>query len=130
AFLREDTGLPRGVDMEHYTYTLGGEPPREGWRKEISGFTALQWRPKEWLTASASTRYSHFKTLDQFHQRTTDFERKDGGWSSLFSIKVEPKEGLQLYTKYGRSVRAPSIFESLSGPSFYYPVEQNPLKLK
>ncbi len=129
ALVNESSGLPRGVDGEEYL-ELGGEPPRDGHRKEISGFTELEWKPVQKVTASASTRYSHFRTVDNGYVAKPGFERKDGGWSSLFKLTVEPKDGLQLYTKYGKAVRAPSIFESLSGASFYFPVEQNSLKLE
>lgn len=130
AFVREDTGLPSGVDRDYYAWTLGGDTPRQGRREEVSGFATVEWQPVKWITASASTRYSHFITLDNHFTRTSTFKRKDGGWSPLFSLMVEPRDGLQLYTKFGRAVRAPSIFESLTGSSFYYSVEENQLKLE
>ncbi|NYT79635.1 TonB-dependent receptor [Alcaligenaceae bacterium] len=130
AFVREDTGLPSGVDRNYYISMVGGGAPREGWREEGSGFAKLDWQPYKWLTASASTRYSHFTTLDNYFARTTKFRRQDGGWSPIFSLMVEPHDGFQVYTKFGKAVRAPSIFESLTGTSLYDTVEDNNLKLE
>ncbi|NYT35321.1 TonB-dependent receptor [Allopusillimonas soli] len=130
AFVYEETGQPRGLDLQYYMWELGGEPTSNGSRQEGSGFVGVDWQPLQWLKAGATTRFSHFVTKDNFHTRTSTYKRHDSGWSSLFSLTIEPEEGLQLYTKYGRMVRAPSIFESLTSPSFYYPIEKNPLKLE
>ncbi|MBK0032590.1 TonB-dependent receptor [Erwinia sp. S43] len=125
AFTRETVGLPDGVDKDWYTSTQF--LPRDGWRKETSGFTTLEWKPLDWLTLNGSTRYSHFETMDKSTTLTEPFERKDGGWSPVGSVTVEPLAGFQVYGKYGSVLRSPSVFESLTSPSFIYPVEENPV---
>ncbi|MEL4392673.1 TonB-dependent receptor [Shewanella algae] len=144
AFTRETIGLPDGVDKDWYEdnkSSLGGSP-RDGWRKEASGFTALEWKPFDWLTLNGSIRYSHFETLDKGYpsaKKVIDdikgidggpyepFRRTDGGWSPIGSVTVEPFDGFKIYGKYGSNLRSPSMFESLTGGSFLYPVDENPV---
>lgn len=130
AFVRESVGLPPGVDIEWFNEVLKGGYPRQGSRKEASGFTALEYKPVDRVTLSASSRYARYKTLDRFAGAKMPFQRRDHGWSGIGGVSVEPVEGLSIYTKYGKATRAPSLFESLQGMSFYYPVEQNPIKLE
>ncbi|TEA78868.1 TonB-dependent receptor domain-containing protein [Allopusillimonas ginsengisoli] len=130
AFVHESVGLPDGVDTEWFREVYNTGYPREGSRKEISGFTALEYKPVDRVTLSASTRYSRYKTHDHFGQGSVSFTRRDSGWSASGGVMVEPIDGLKIYTKYGKATRAPSIFESLTGPSFYLPVDQNPIKLE
>ncbi|TNL09712.1 TonB-dependent receptor [Kosakonia cowanii] len=125
AFTRESVGLPDGIDKDWYTSTQF--LPRDGWRKEASGFTTLEWKPLDWLTLNGSTRYSHFETLDKSTTLAEPFKRKDGGWSPVGSLTIEPLEGFQIYGKYGSVLRSPSVFESLTSPSFLYPVDENPV---
>lgn len=110
AFTREDIGLPSGVSAD----TEGLWMPRDGWRKEASGFTSLEWKPLDWLTLNGSARYSHFETLDD----TDGTSSSDGGWSPVASITVEPIQGFQIYGKYGSVLRSPSIFETLKTDAF------------
>jgi hemoglobin/transferrin/lactoferrin receptor protein len=130
AFVRESVGLPAGVDAKWYNEVLRGDRPRQGSRKEASGFTALEYKPVDRVTLSASSRYARYKTLDRFADAEIPFQRRDHGWSGIGGVSVEPVEGLSIYTKYGKATRAPSIFESLQGVSFYFPVERNPIKLE
>ncbi|TEA78779.1 TonB-dependent receptor domain-containing protein [Allopusillimonas ginsengisoli] len=126
-FVREDTGFPKGVDGDWFIARYEFNYPREGWREEVSGFTGLEWKPIDRLAINASARYSKFVTKDAANFGNPSFKRGDTGWSPMATVMVEPLGGLQLYTKYGRVIRAPSIFESLAGTSFYYAVDQNPV---
>src|SRR5690606_17366417 len=123
----EDTGFPKGVDGDWFIARYEFNYPREGWREEVSGFTGLEWKPIDRLAINASARYSKFVTKDAANFGNPSFKRGDTGWSPMATVMVEPLDGLQLYTKYGRVIRAPSIFESLAGTSLYYPVDQNPV---
>ncbi|WP_237173559.1 TonB-dependent receptor domain-containing protein [Paracandidimonas lactea] len=127
-FVREDVGLPSGVDFDWYTN--GQDYPREGRRDEYSAFTAFKWKPYDWLSVDGSARYSRFMTIDRHRSLAAPFERSDSGWSPQAGLTFEPVTGLQVYGKIGRAVRAASTFESVTGPSFYYPVESNPVKLE
>ncbi|MCL2898743.1 TonB-dependent receptor [Brenneria tiliae] len=126
AFTRENVGLPDGVDRDWYRSFWGLQ--REGWRKESSGFTSLEWKPLSWLTLNGSARYSHFESQDDYQGNSESFKRSDNGWSPIASITVEPLDGLQVYGKYGSVLRSPSIFESLTSLSFYFPATENPVK--
>ena len=110
AFTREDIGLPSGVSPD----TEGLWMPRDGWRKESSGFTSLEWKPIDWLTLNGGLRYSHFKTWDDTDGSTSSA----GGWSPVASLTIEPIQGLQFYGKYGSVLRSPSIFETLKTTAF------------
>ncbi|MGU3497025.1 TonB-dependent receptor domain-containing protein [Xanthobacteraceae bacterium A53D] len=124
AYTREDVGLPDGVVYDSKTMW---QEPREGYRKESSGFSTLEWKPWNWLTLSGNARYSNFETMDNSSTITEPFQRTDGGWSTIGTVTVEPVEGAQIYTKVGSVLRSPSIFESLTGPSFGIPVDLNPV---
>lgn len=123
-FTRENAGLPKGITLENTPGLLAG---RDGWRKESNGFGTLEWKPREWLTLSGNVRYSDFETLDKSTLLTNNYRRKDDGWSHILSLTVEPLAGVQLYAKYGSVLRSPSLFESLSGTSFLYPADDNPV---
>lgn len=123
SFTRESVGLPDGVEYDRAIMSA----PREGARKEASGFTSLEWKPADWLALNGSLRYSRFESVDNYMSRIQPFERSSGGWSPIASITVEPLEGVQIYGKYGSVLRSPSIFESLTSASFLYPVDENPV---
>ncbi|MCS3431810.1 TonB-dependent receptor [Klebsiella sp. BIGb0407] len=112
SFTRENVGLPDGVDPATMLNS------RFGWRKEYSGFTTLEVKPLDWVTLSGNLRYSTFESHDRSPMLTDDINRKDHGWSPVISLTLEPLEGFQLYSKYGSVLRSPSIFESITGPSF------------
>ncbi|MFT0545860.1 TonB-dependent receptor domain-containing protein [Allopusillimonas ginsengisoli] len=130
AFVRENVGLPAGVDVEQHVRTFNDGYPREGWRKEASGFSSLEWKPSDYLTLDFSTRYAKYRTLDKFRTYSRPLKRHDGGWSSKAGLMFEPSKGLQIYTKYGVATRAPSIFEALKGASMYLPLDENPFTLE
>ncbi|EHD19966.1 TonB-dependent receptor [Brenneria sp. EniD312] len=119
AFTRENTGFPDDVDRETYE----GWEAREGWRKEESGFTSVEWKPFDWLILNGSARYSHFKT----HDEIDGFGNSARGWSPIGSLTIEPLDGFQIYGKYGSVLRSPSIFETLKSGSFDLGT-QNPVK--
>ncbi len=121
SFTRENVGLPDGVDEE----TMSGS--RFGWRKEYSGFSTLEVKPLDWVTLSGNLRYSTFESFDRSPSLESPFTRKDHGWSPIFSLMVEPLDGFQAYGKYGSVLRSPSIFESITGPSFSVPTADNPV---
>lgn len=123
AFTRENIGLPDGVTYNSSMF----QPPREGNRRETSAFTSLEWKPLDWLKLTGNLRYSHFDTLDESSTLAEPFERSDGGWSPIGTVTVGPFDGFEFYGKIGSALRSPSIFESLTGTSFGYPVDLNPV---
>lgn len=124
-FTHEKSGFPDGVEWDRATMIA---QPHQGWRKETSGFTSLEWKPIDWLTFNASARYSHFETSDNNTTLEEPYKRSSGGWSPIASVTIEPVDGFRLYGKYGSVLRSPSIFESLTGASFLYPVDENPIE--
>jgi len=126
-YTREDVGTPRGVTFVDDLSVVMPQP-REGNRRESNAFTTLEWKPQEWLTLNGHVRYQHYKTLDEAPTLETPYERTDKGWSRIISATVEPFEGVKPYVKYSNVMRNPSIFESLTSPSFGVPVADNAVK--
>ncbi|MFT4090094.1 MAG: TonB-dependent receptor [Asticcacaulis sp.] len=134
AFKRERAGLPMSLEEYYEKYgfdggTAGG--PRMGWRRELSAFAALDWKPAQWATLSVSTRYNEYETFDRNSSLVEDsanttpsdyiltfgnpIRQSASGWSPIVSLLVEPKDGLQFYVKHSQAKRLPSVFEGLSG---------------
>ncbi|VFR17546.1 Iron siderophore receptor protein [plant metagenome] len=109
AWTKEDIGYPDGVDAADVTWKT-----RQGSRREVSGFTSLEWKPYDWLTLNGSLRYSSFDTFDD----TDSSKHSADGWSPVASVTVEPLQGFQIYGKYGSVIRSPSIFETLKSEAF------------
>jgi hemoglobin/transferrin/lactoferrin receptor protein len=65
--------------------------------------------------------------MDKSSLLANNYQRSDDGWSHILSLTIEPVEGFQVYGKYGSVLRSPSLFESLSGTSFLYPADNNPV---
>lgn len=123
AFTREDVGLPDGTTYNSNMF----QPPRVGDRKEVSAFTSLEWKPLDWLKLNGNVRYSHFDTYDESETLAEPFSRSDGGWSPIGTVTIGPFDGFEFYGKFGSVLRSPSIFESLAGTSFGFPVDLNPV---
>ncbi len=123
AFTREDAGLPDGVTYDSSRMWL----PRQGSREEYSAFTSLEWKPTDWLKLNGNMRYSHFESVDKSDTLLGPFERSDDGISPIGTVTVGPFDGFEFYGKIGSALRSPSIFESLTGPSFGFPVDLNPV---
>lgn len=126
-YTREDVGSPDGIVYTPSTF-LSIPQPREGNRRESNAFTTVEWKPQDWLTLNGNLRYQHYKTLDNAPTLAEPYERTDKGWSRIASVTVEPWEGVKPYVKYSNVMRNPSIFESLTSPSFGMPVSDNPVK--
>lgn len=109
AWTRETIGYPEGYDTDNVTWS-----PRQGRRREMSGFAAAEWKALQWLTLNGSLRYQHFETLDE----TDGSSHSNGGWSPLASITVEPIAGVQFYTRYAGAIRSPSVYETLKSDRF------------
>lgn len=125
-YTREDVGTPDGITFVDNLSVVMPQP-REGNRRESNVFTTLQWKPQEWLTLDGNLRYQHYKTLDNAPTLTEPYERTDRGWSRIVSAMVEPFDGFKPYVKYSNVMRNPSVFESLTSPSFGVPVADNPV---
>lgn len=125
-YTREDVGSPDGIEIPAIDSAL--PQPRQGNRREYNLFTTLEYKPQEWLTLNGNVRYQHYKTLDNASTLDEPYERTDKGWSRIASVMVEPWEGFKPYVKYSNVMRNPSIFESLTSPSFGMPVDTNPVK--
>ncbi|WP_455813436.1 TonB-dependent receptor domain-containing protein [Pseudomonas graminis] len=125
-YTREDVGSPDGIELPDI---MSSQPqPRQGNRRERSAFTTLEYKPQDWLTLNGNLRYQHYKTIDNASTLAEPFERTDKGWSRIVSATVEPIEGFKPYVKYSNVMRNPSIFESLTSPSFGYALDKNPVK--
>ncbi len=111
--------------------------PRDGERDEYSAFVAGELKPNEWLTLNAALRYTDTQSRDynlvdvtagSNSNRVTGYNRsKSSGVSPILSLLVEPTPGLQFYVRYAEAIRAPSLFESTTGFSFY-PDPRNPVR--
>ena len=124
-YTREDVGSPDGITWNDPSFTM--PQPREGNRRESNVFSTVEWQPQQWLTLNGNLRYQHYKTLDNSPTLEEPFERTDKGWSRIASVTVEPYDGVKPYLKYSNVMRNPSIFESLTSPSFGMPVSMNPV---
>lgn len=120
AWTREEIGYPDDVEPASVTWK-----PRQGSRREISGFSSLEWKPRHWLAFNGSLRYASFKTHDEIESAATA-NHSANGWSPVASLTVEPVQGLQFYGKYGSVLRSPSVFENLAMPGFTA-AAQNPV---
>jgi len=113
--------------------------PRDGWRKEYSAYFSGDLRPFDWLTMSAALRYTNVESQDnnlvdistsssEVRDRATGYNHeKNDGITPIASVTVEPLAGLQLFARYAEALRAPSLFESTTGFSFY-PDPDNPAR--
>lgn len=110
-----------------YKEAAGSDPtkdfngtPRDGSRRENSGFISADLMPREWLTLSASLRYLDAKAQDNIATeilntwpRQSAFNSEHAsGWAPILTVKVEPVQGLQFYVRHAQALRAPSLFES------------------
>lgn len=106
-----------------------GTPAAETWldyrdalRNEAAGYVKSVWKPREWLALNGGLRYSHYWTKDRNDpgenwDRGYDYrvKRSEGGFSPSLGVTVEPLDGVQLYTTYSSTLRAPSLIESATG---------------
>ncbi|WP_312948791.1 TonB-dependent receptor domain-containing protein [Agrobacterium sp.] len=93
---------------------------RDGWRKEASAFTAVDWQPTDWLKFDGAIRYTWTQSYDNNtnYGSTLHNEEKNSGWAPMIGATIEPWDGIQFYTKYSEAIRSPSLFESTTGFSF------------
>lgn len=106
---------------------------RNGDRRELSLFAALQWKPLPRLTLDAGLRHTRFRSedlnalavagdssfcLDNDRDGTCDPiypHARSSGSAPLVSLTWEPLDGLQLYARQAEALRMPSLFETTSG---------------
>lgn len=119
-------------------YTAFTEP-RNGWRNEYSAFVAGELKPYSWMTLNGALRYTNSESQDlnqvnlqigsgaDYYYVTGYNHEKNSAFAPMVSLLIEPAAGVQLYTSYAEATRAPSLFESTTGFSFYpdprYPVK-------
>lgn len=97
-------------------------PARDAIRHEAAAYIKSVWSPTDWLKVNSGLRYSHFWTEDRI-----DPEQKvgialgglgsrfsDGGFSPSVGLTLDPLEGVQLYSTYSSTMRAPSIMETVA----------------
>lgn len=113
--------------------------PRDGWRNEYSAYVSGELKPFDWLTLNAAMRYTKVKSHDNNlvdvsigssgdRDRATGYnDENNSGFSPIASVIVEPLPGLQFFARYAEAIRAPSLFESTTGFSFY-PDPDNPVR--
>lgn len=116
SLLSEETGPDSNSDflkqyMQANNHSFFFVEPRNGTRKELSGFTKVNWEPKDWLRLNAGLKYQHAWNEDK-GSNTPD--HSDGGFSQSVGISVTPWEPVQLYGKFSNALRLPSLFESVS----------------
>lgn len=138
SYTRERLSPPDGWEdyKDNSDYTNFVEP-RDGWRNEYSAFIAAELRPQDWLTLSGALRYTETESQDynevdislgSGQGRVTGYNHeKNSALAPMLSILVEPVSGLQVYGRYAEATRAPSLFESTTGFSFY-PDPRNPVR--
>lgn len=137
SYTREDLTPPVGWEdyKNNSSYTAFLEP-RSGWRNEYSAFAAGELKPWDWMTLNAALRYTETESHDDnlTHVSVGENEYADGynhekssGLAPIASAIVEVAPGLQLYVRYAEAIRAPSLFESTTGFSFY-PDPRNPIR--
>ncbi|CAM4308594.1 TonB-dependent receptor domain-containing protein [Kerstersia similis] len=119
------------------TEDFRGLAGRNGDRREYSAFIAWQYKPVSSITLDAGLRYSRFKSNDdkpiQVYSPNNpycvdadgdgrcdpiDNSNRSSGSTPIVSLTWEPLTGLQLYGRYAKAMRMPSLFESTSGFSF------------
>ena len=98
----ERTGQP-------FTYVK----PRDGIRKEISGYSKWAWSPFDWLTAKAGLKYQKYQSEDRDIDQPTEDQESDG-FSQSVGLTLAPVDGVQVYGQYSSALRLPSLFESVS----------------
>ncbi len=136
SYTREDLTPPAGWEdyKNNSGYTAFVEP-RSGWRNEYSAFVAGELKPWDWMSLNAALRYTETESHDDNLTQTwgTDSvpvtgynDESNSGVAPILSVLVEAAPGLQVYARYAEAIRAPSLFESTTGFSFYpdpnYPV--------
>lgn len=102
--------------------------PRNGKRREYSAFIAGELKPEPWLTVTGSLRYTDTKSQDfnSVAMFLPDLAPEDSynresshAFAPTVSVLVEPVSGIQFYGRYAEATRAPSLFETTTGFSFY-----------
>lgn len=137
SYTREELSAPSG--WETYKNNSGFYSflePRSGWRNEYSAYVAGELKPWDWMTLNAALRYtqteSHDNNLTNVSVGDGEYatgynHEKNSGVAPILSALVEVSPGLQFYARYAEAIRAPSLFESTTGFSFY-PDPRNPAR--
>ncbi|MDR6285969.1 hemoglobin/transferrin/lactoferrin receptor protein [Methylopila jiangsuensis] len=117
AYRGEDTRPGKGTRA-----VMSWLDPRDAVRNEAAGFVKSSFKPVDWLTLNGGLRYTHFWSKDRNDpgedwDRGYDYrvKRSEGGFSPSVGVTVEPLAGVQLYTNYSSTLRAPSIIEAATG---------------
>ncbi|MEE4453022.1 TonB-dependent receptor domain-containing protein [Novosphingobium resinovorum] len=140
SYTRERIKPPKGwedyKDNADYASFL---EPRNGWRNEYSAYVSGELKPADWMTFAASLRYITVESQDynlvnistssapDRDYATGHNHEKNSGVSPIVSLTLEPVPGLQVFARYAEALRAPSLFESTTGFSFY-PDPDNPAR--
>ncbi|MFT4090289.1 MAG: TonB-dependent receptor [Asticcacaulis sp.] len=98
-----------GPDRTYYV----GIPPREGKREVSSAFTNAKWQALGWLSLSGGLRYQRYESVNQNPLSQKEKVSGNGTDLSLAAAVDTPLDGLQVYAKYDRAYRLPSLFESV-----------------
>lgn len=105
--------------------------PRNGWRYEYSAFVAGELKPYPWMTVNGSLRFTASESQDKnlvniqigsgpdYYYVSGYNHEKSSGFAPMASLLIEPFSGVQIYGSYAEAIRAPSLFESTTGFSFY-----------
>ncbi|WP_444905710.1 TonB-dependent receptor domain-containing protein [Microbulbifer sp. SSSA008] len=105
---------------------------RNGWRKEFSAFTGMEWQPWPEWTLEAGLRYTRFSSKDNnaLPLSTSDpacvadgeggcldvhYSNSHSGTAPMVVLTWEPITGLQFYARHAQALRMPSLFENTSG---------------
>lgn len=137
SYTREDLAPPNGwEDYKNNSGYAAFLEPRNGWRNEYSAYLAAELKPWNWMTVDAALRYTETESQDNnlTHVSVGDNQYADGynyeknsGLAPIISAMAEVAPGLQLFVRYAEAIRAPSLFESTTGFSFY-PDPRNPIR--
>lgn len=103
--------------------TLDGTP-RDGWRREWSGFADAEWQPNQYIKLNGAIRYTQYESYDRKETKVyTDgvgyeifnVAHNDNGWAPIAAVTISPFPWLQTYARYAEAIRMPSIFEVTRG---------------
>ena len=94
---------------------------RDGTREEAAAYVKTAYKPVDWLTVNGGMRYTHMWSRDRSRTKMVHPDMVYGkarltqdGFSPSLGVTIEPFDGMQFYTNYSSTLRAPSIMEAVS----------------
>lgn len=141
-------GLSLGYGGSHTSSSLAVArgTSADGTRRVTGGYVDASLAPTDWLTLDVGLRYDSFDSDGYSWRRECDWSKnppckevqregklKDSSVQPSFGVTLSPVDGIQLFGKYSKGWRPPSIVEtSGAGPSgnFEYNPDLKPERLE